>query len=58
MGRAGGGAGAVTKRCFAPLWTLSAQGGLLCVDRGEGRRRWPGLDWGTVQVVLEAEAPR
>src|SRR6202171_4043205 len=27
-------------------------------DRGEGRRRWRGLDWGTVQVVLEAEAPR
>ena len=27
-------------------------------DRGEGRRPWPGLDWGTVQVVLEAGAPR
>jgi transposase len=27
-------------------------------DRGEGRRRWRGLDWGTVQVVLEAQAPR
>ena len=27
-------------------------------DRGEGRRRWRGLDWGTVQVVVEAEAPR
>ena len=27
-------------------------------DRGEGPRRWRGLDWGTVQVVLEAEAPR
>ena len=27
-------------------------------DRGEGTRRWRGLDWGTVQVVLEAEAPR
>lgn len=27
-------------------------------DRGQGRRRWRGLDWGTVQVVLEAEAPR
>ena len=26
-------------------------------DRGEGRRRWRGLDWGTVQVVLEADAP-
>ena len=24
-------------------------------DRGEGRRRWRGLDWGTVQVVLEAD---
>jgi transposase len=23
-------------------------------DRGEGRRRWRGLDWGAVQVVLEA----
>jgi transposase len=27
-------------------------------DRGAGRRRWRGLDWGTVQVVLEADAPR
>ena len=27
-------------------------------DRGEGRRRWRGLDWGTMQVVLEADAPR
>lgn len=27
-------------------------------DRGEGRRRWRGLDWGTVQVVLQADAPR
>ena len=27
-------------------------------DRGEGRCRWRGLDWGTVQVVLEADAPR
>ena len=27
-------------------------------DRGEGPRRWRGLDWGTVQVVLEAAAPR
>jgi transposase len=27
-------------------------------DRGEGRRRWRALDLGTVQVVLEAEAPR
>jgi transposase len=27
-------------------------------DRGEGRRRWRALDWGTVQVVLEADAPR
>ena len=27
-------------------------------DRGEGRRRWRGLDLGTLQVVLEAEAPR
>ena len=27
-------------------------------DRGEGRRRWRGLDVGTVQVFLEAEAPR
>lgn len=27
-------------------------------DRGEGRRRWRGLDWGTVQVFLEADAPR
>jgi transposase len=27
-------------------------------DRGEGWRRWRGLDLGTVQVWLEAEAPR
>lgn len=27
-------------------------------DRGEGRRRWRGLDFGEVQVFLEAEAPR
>ena len=27
-------------------------------DRGAGRRRWRGLDWGTVQVVLQADAPR
>lgn len=27
-------------------------------DRGEGRRRWRALDWGTVQVLLEADAPR
>ena len=27
-------------------------------DRGAGRRRWRGLDWGTVQVFLEADAPR
>jgi len=27
-------------------------------DRGQGRRRWRGLDLGTVRVFLEAEAPR
>ena len=27
-------------------------------DAGEGRRRWRGLDLGTIRVVLEAEAPR
>lgn len=27
-------------------------------DNGDGRRRWRGLDLGTVQVVLEADAPR
>jgi transposase len=27
-------------------------------DRGEGRRRWRGLDAGTAQVWLEADAPR
>ena len=27
-------------------------------DRGEGSRRWRGLDLGTVRVLLEAEAPR
>ncbi len=27
-------------------------------DRGQGRRQWRGLDLGTVQVLLEADAPR
>ena len=27
-------------------------------DRGQGRRRWRGLDMGTIQVFLEADAPR
>jgi transposase len=27
-------------------------------DHGAGRRRWRGLDLGTVQVLLEADAPR
>jgi transposase len=27
-------------------------------DRGPGRRRWRGLDMGTIQVFLEADAPR
>jgi transposase len=27
-------------------------------DKGDGRRRWRGLDLGTVKVVLEADAPR
>lgn len=27
-------------------------------DRGEGRRRWRGLDLGTVRVFVEADAPR
>lgn len=27
-------------------------------DAGEGRRRWRALDLGTIQVVLEADAPR
>jgi transposase len=27
-------------------------------DRGEGRRRWRGLDLGTIPVWLEADAPR
>jgi transposase len=27
-------------------------------DRGEGRRRWRALDLGTIQAVLEADAPR
>lgn len=27
-------------------------------DRGEGRRRWRALDLGTIQAVLEGEAPR
>ncbi len=29
-----------------------------CYDQGEGRRRWRGMDLGTVQVWLEADAPR
>jgi len=27
-------------------------------DQGDGRRRWRGLDFGTVPVMLEADAPR
>ena len=27
-------------------------------DQGQGRRRWRALDLGTVQAVLEADAPR
>jgi transposase len=27
-------------------------------DRGDGRRQWRSLDWGTCQVWLEADAPR
>ncbi|HEX2299263.1 MAG TPA: ISL3 family transposase [Pseudonocardiaceae bacterium] len=27
-------------------------------DRGEGRRRWRGMDLGTIRVELEADAPR
>jgi transposase len=27
-------------------------------DRGDGRRRWRGLDFGTVPVLVEADAPR
>jgi transposase len=27
-------------------------------DRGDGRRRWRGLDLGTIRVLLEADAPR
>lgn len=27
-------------------------------DRGAGLRQWRSLDWGTVEVFLEAEAPR
>lgn len=27
-------------------------------DRGEGRRRWRALDLGTIQVLVEADAPR
>ena len=27
-------------------------------DQGEGRRRWRGLDLGTIPVWLEADAPR
>ena len=27
-------------------------------DQGDGRRRWRGLDWGALQMVIEADAPR
>jgi transposase len=27
-------------------------------DQGDGRRRWRGLDWGAVKMVVEADAPR
>lgn len=27
-------------------------------DKGSGRRRWRGLDWGPCRVVIEADAPR
>jgi transposase len=27
-------------------------------DKGDGRRRWRGLDWGPLSMVIEAEAPR
>jgi len=27
-------------------------------DQGQGRRRWRGLDWGALKMVVEADAPR
>ena len=52
----GGGVGSAPERRPEALWPLRATGAL--VRRGEGRRRWRSLDLGTVQVVVEADAPR
>jgi transposase len=43
--RAGGRCGVCRRRCRG-------------YDRGEGRRRWRGLDLGTLRLFLEADAPR
>lgn len=46
-----------------PLWRRRSRCGI-CLrkspgyDAGEGRRRWRGLDFGTLEVFLEAAAPR
>jgi len=52
-GRAGPGrarpAGAARGQTLRPLGRY---------DQGEGRRRWRGLDLGTIPVWLEADAPR
>jgi transposase len=46
-----------------PVWRLASRCGV-CLrrcpgyDRGQGRRRWRALDLGTVEAVVEADAPR
>jgi transposase len=41
-----------TRRCRVCGWVAAHE------DAGDGRRRWPHLDLGTVEVWLEAAAPR
>lgn len=45
-----------TKRAAARCGRCGRRAGLY--DRGPGRRRWRGLDFGEVMVFLEAEVPR
>ena len=45
-----------SRRAVEPVWSVPAQ--VAWYDRGEGRRRWRALDLGTIQVCLEADAPR
>ena len=48
----------VRPRQHAAVAAADAGGGAGGYDRGEGRRRWRGLDLGTIPVWLEADAPR